>query len=356
MNFQKYRHDDWISYFSGDRWALLGFSSWIRIYTRPHLWLDVDSFVRQAIVVWDGVVTTAYIRESERAFFGKKVAEEVMKRPEVIHEMVGDFVKHTDEILSFYDRAIGIDISLDQYLSYVDLLTEQYYPFHLKIKNVIDFLPLELKDFYLPVLQEARIHAEPIFSREIDFIHSLSDVHAKKTGYAVEHIQSLLANEFLSYWKDGSSLPDEHTLADRYKSFAVSFGDGEVQHLVVGKDVEDVLSVLYPMKFVDGTLHGQSAYAGFVVGTVRVVYDPSQVVEFHEGDILVAPWTRPEYLPLMKKAGAFVTDGGGLLSHAAIMAREMKKPCVIGTGRATKVFHDGDTVEVDAEKGIVRKI
>ena len=59
---------------------------------------------------------------------------------------------------------------------------------------------------------------------------------------------------------------------------------------------------------------------------------------------------------LMKKAAAFVTDGGGILCHAAIMARELKKPCVIGTKIATQVLKDGDLVEVDADKGIVRKI
>lgn len=63
-----------------------------------------------------------------------------------------------------------------------------------------------------------------------------------------------------------------------------------------------------------------------------------------------------EYVHVMKKVRGFVTDEGGVLSHAAIVARELKKPCVIGTEYATKVFRDGDMVEVDATKGIVRKL
>ena len=59
-------------------------------------------------------------------------------------------------------------------------------------------------------------------------------------------------------------------------------------------------------------------------------------------------------MPAMEKAAAFVTDEGGITCHAAIVAREMKKPCIIGTKIATKVLKDGDLVEVDAEKGIVR--
>lgn len=66
--------------------------------------------------------------------------------------------------------------------------------------------------------------------------------------------------------------------------------------------------------------------------------------------------TSPDFVPLMKKAKAIVTDEGGLSCHAAIVSREMGLPCVIGTKNATKVFKDGDMIEVDANKGFVRKI
>jgi len=58
----------------------------------------------------------------------------------------------------------------------------------------------------------------------------------------------------------------------------------------------------------------------------------------------------------MKKAVAFVTDEGGITCHAAIISREMKKPCIIGTKIATRALKDGDLVEVDANKGVVRKV
>ena len=101
---------------------------------------------------------------------------------------------------------------------------------------------------------------------------------------------------------------------------------------------------------------GQIANKGKMVGRVKVVLDPNDVKFFEEGDILVTSMTRPEFLHLMKKAGAFVTNEGGITCHAAIVAREMKKPCIIGTKIATKVLKDGDLVEVDAENGVVRVI
>ena len=71
---------------------------------------------------------------------------------------------------------------------------------------------------------------------------------------------------------------------------------------------------------------------------------------------MVATMTFPNFIPAMEKAAAFVTDEGGILCHAAIVAREMKKPCIIGTKIATQVLKDGELVEVDANKGIVRKL
>ncbi|KKT96776.1 MAG: Phosphoenolpyruvate synthase [Parcubacteria group bacterium GW2011_GWC2_45_15] len=69
---------------------------------------------------------------------------------------------------------------------------------------------------------------------------------------------------------------------------------------------------------------------------------------------MVTQMTRPEFLPIMKKAGAIVTDEGGITSHAAILSRELNIPCVIGTQVATNRLNDGDEVEVDAFQGIVR--
>ena len=73
-----------------------------------------------------------------------------------------------------------------------------------------------------------------------------------------------------------------------------------------------------------------------------------------EGEVLVCEMTTPDFLPLMKKAVAVVTDLGGTLSHAAIVARELRIPCVMATQHATKVLKNGDLVEVDAPLGIVR--
>lgn len=101
-------------------------------------------------------------------------------------------------------------------------------------------------------------------------------------------------------------------------------------------------------------IKGIVAQLGVVTGRVRLVRNHHEIKKIEEGEILVTNTTHPDYLQGMKKAAGFVTDEGGIVSHAAIVAREFKKPCIVGTKIATKILKDGDLVEVDANKGIVK--
>lgn len=100
-------------------------------------------------------------------------------------------------------------------------------------------------------------------------------------------------------------------------------------------------------------LNGQVAYPGKVKGIAKIVLTAKDMSKINAGEVLVSSSTNPDLLPAMKKAAAFVTDMGGIISHAAIVSRELRTPCIVGTKFATKVIKDGDMVEVDAEKGIV---
>ena len=98
---------------------------------------------------------------------------------------------------------------------------------------------------------------------------------------------------------------------------------------------------------------GNTVSIGKVKGIARVVLNPKET-NFKEGEILITSMTRPEFVPLMKKASAIITNEGGMTCHAAIISRELNKPCIVGTKIATKVIKDGDLIEVDANHGVVR--
>jgi len=100
-------------------------------------------------------------------------------------------------------------------------------------------------------------------------------------------------------------------------------------------------------------LHGVAASLGTATGPVRICTTLASAEKVQKGDVLVASMTRPEYISAMKKAVAIVTDEGGITCHAAIVSRELKIPCVVGTKIATKVLKDGWIVEVKANHGQV---
>jgi pyruvate,water dikinase len=98
---------------------------------------------------------------------------------------------------------------------------------------------------------------------------------------------------------------------------------------------------------------GRIASRGKIRAHVKIIMTSKDFPKMADGDIIVASMTRPEFAPILGKCSAIITDEGGVTCHAAIISRELNKPCIIGTKIATKVLKDGDMVEVDADKGVV---
>ncbi len=107
-------------------------------------------------------------------------------------------------------------------------------------------------------------------------------------------------------------------------------------------------------KRVANIIKGQIANKGKAKGFARVIHDPQKTHSFMEGEVLVTGMTRPEFISIIKKASAIVTDEGGIGCHAAIVSRELNKPCVIGTKNATEIIQDGDLLDVDADNGVIK--
>jgi len=126
--------------------------------------------------------------------------------------------------------------------------------------------------------------------------------------------------------------------------------------IYTGREVMQVYNHFLKIDKKSKELKGIVASEGRTQGIVKIILKAHDMVNMDDGDIIVSSMTRPEMLPAMKRSSAIITDEGGLTCHAAIVARELGIPCIIGTKNATKLFKDGDKVEVDAQRGIVRKI
>ena len=122
----------------------------------------------------------------------------------------------------------------------------------------------------------------------------------------------------------------------------------------VGKQGKQLNDFIKKITTKNSSLEGMPAFKGIVQGKVKIVKDKKDFHKMKKGDILIAPNTRPEFLPVMKIAGAIITEEGGITCHAAIVSRELKIPAVVGVQGIIAVLKDNNLIEVDAEKGVVK--
>ena len=153
-------------------------------------------------------------------------------------------------------------------------------------------------------------------------------------------------------------------LKERRKS-AVILRVNKISKVIEGKEAEELweeTKVIIGAKknsnvdISETTVKGSSACRGNVRGIARLILTPKDFNNLKKDEVLVTTMTSVDFIHVMERASAFVTNEGGIISHAAIISRESHIPCIIGTKIATKVLKDGDLVEVDADKGVVRII
>lgn len=174
-------------------------------------------------------------------------------------------------------------------------------------------------------------------------------------------LQNYSVNEILRLF-DGEKVPQQ-IIQQRVEAFII-LGDGKNINVSYGSVAKESIKNFHGTDEEITEVKGTSANKGKVKGKAKIIvsgYDNFDelnriINEMNHGEILISETTSPELTLACQKAGAIVTDQGGMLSHAAIISRELNIPCVIGTEKATKLFQDGDLVEVDADNGIVRKL
>jgi len=204
----------------------------------------------------------------------------------------------------------------------------------------------------------------------------LKDLREKKTGSFAEDFSGLFTYFFIARriaesvfeksdpkdqkliesWRNDETLFEpldlfykNHPQDDSRENWSVVFCGNNLKVL-------DKKLAWHKVEEVSAIIKGGVAYPGHIKGRVKIVWSKDEVDQIKDGEILVTHMTTPEYLPALEKAAAFVTDEGGITSHAAISARELKKPCIVGTKNATKKLKDGFLVEVDADHGVVKII
>lgn len=156
------------------------------------------------------------------------------------------------------------------------------------------------------------------------------------------------------YLESGKITPEQTVeLSKRRENYFYFCFQGEEQVLTDLNLIQKIKAEFFKVEATT-IVSGSSAHPGIVRGIVHnYKYNQNPI---KENSILVTNMTSPDQTVFLGKCVAIITDEGGILSHAAIIAREMGKPCIIGTKIATEVFKDGDFVEVNATEGIIKKL
>ncbi len=311
-------------------------------------------------------VHLSFINEAEAALL--KIALEVKNDPSMRKQLLQQHQQDFFWIRNNYVDAHVLDVN------YFNEELEKILSLNLNLRQEIDKIqntPAVNQKKKEEMMRKIHLSNElkTLLTISEDFTHWQDE--RKKASFWTAHCATLLLNEvskrvnvpvlllkFSSPRELGQILDKRFIITEleqRYHN-SVFYWDLTGHDCVTGKETDFVKEKIMGktgLSDVDD-FRGLTASMGKAIGTVKVIKSVRELHRVQSGDILVAVMTRPDYIAAMKKAAAIVTDEGGVTCHAAIVARELGIPCIIGTKIATQVLKDGMQVEVNANHGWVR--
>ncbi len=257
-------------------------------------------------------------------------------RVDQLVELINHLKKHPDELLDYQNIYLKQKKALNKARKLVlDLKFNSQEKLWLKFLQYVIWQRTDRLEYF----RKACYYSMPLI-REV--------VHRMDLD---EYVGVITPLELLNFLQKGTR-PTLDELKKRQERFIVLFDYGKAK-IETGQNLKKWQEFLNTAKARSSILHGWGASPGKAQGRVKIVMDPFQAKDFKKGDILVTNMTNPNYVLLMQKASAIITDEGGVTCHAAIVARELGIPCVVGTQVATEVLRNGEVVKVDGKKGLV---
>jgi phosphoenolpyruvate synthase/pyruvate phosphate dikinase len=210
---------------------------------------------------------------------------------------------------------------------------------------------------------EIREYMNSLFFTKEEYMYKMLDLLSAQFEVQISNLEMYTQKEIITLF-DNQFVSDE-TINERKKGFVAMSTEGKSLYYQ-GRQAQAIDEILKEDIVLTTDIKGQVANKGMRVrGQVKII--PVDYANFRErinseiekmqpGSILVAETTAPELILACKKASAIVTDMGGMMSHAAIVSRELNIPCIVGTKNASRILKDEETVEVDTDTGVVRII
>jgi phosphohistidine swiveling domain-containing protein len=310
-------------------------------------------FKHQLYVCKDGVYTF-YKSGKELKKSNKYYLDLIKKKDPRIkewHKKALECLKKEQELIELFSSNINIDYIINNYDKLINELQNIFLylttiPF--MILHAVDSSEENFEDTvesFLPFRKRSRR------LMQTHILEKLWNVAGSEFGRDYKDLSLFTVDELRNLFNN-KDYPNKEEIEKR-KNFCVFYNkDAKLYFNYNNNILESLPKENLSAKEVKGTV----AYQGKTQGRVKIVNLEQDMGKVEKEDIIVSVNTTPSLMPVLTKCKAIVTDEGGLTCHASVLSRELGIPCVVGTKYATKIFKDGDLIEVDADKGIVRKI
>ncbi len=331
---------NWESEFS-----LLASDIGLRVY---HSFQDIYGASLSPIITHKQGVTSCFYADVELDAFTSHLWSLYTESPAILDIWIKEAQQRSDE-LALLSKQSDVVSLFSRFNTCVDAFGAPNFA----IREITNPLDASGDAAALHKVTEYRKYTEMFYYNMDVFLKKLIQALTHTSGYEDGLIASLTLDELVLYI-GGGILPEKHVLQQRRDASVAWWVSGTLTYY--NGNIDEALSILHGTYDGSGRFTGVKAFGGKTRGTVKLITSYDSTVTIEPDNILVTGMTDPRFIHLMHIAKAFITDAGGMLSHAAIVARELKKPCIVGTKIATQVLKDGDVVEVDADNGIVRII
>lgn len=210
------------------------------------------------------------------------------------------------------------------------------------------------------IIDQARLHSymrnrrvEAFFKADYGASFMYAEI-ARRSGFNPNWIMEITTEEMFSAL-NGKKLPSKLEMNRRLKNYAMLVRNSKTQLVsdpaLIKKMMKQYFVDAIPVEEITGRV---ACLGGIIRGRAKICLDKKEIGKVKKGDILVAQFTTPDFVPAMEKAVAIIADQGGVSSHAAIVSRELGVPCVIDTKNGTRIIKDNDYVEVNAKTGLIK--
>lgn len=293
---------------------------------------------------------THYIHKSSRREFSKFLKEQLRANPAFIKNIVEEGRSRFKRLVNFAVQVNGTKLKAADNRTVKKLIEEYFrlykepYPYF----NTTMFPEeLEANQEVIRLMADLRMIGRTSFNKT----HKLTEPLFKEIGrglnLSTEEIKFLKPAE-ISSLLSGKPFCVKEIIENRQNCYFI-FQEGKFA-------LKENESYAINEK-VNNELKGRGTFPSFYRGKVKIVKTIEDIERMDYGDIMVSRMTTPDLIiEGVKKAGAIITDEGGITCHAAVFSREFNIPALIGTSNATKILKDGDMVEVDTDKGIANKV